>query len=563
MTSLRPGFGWIVLAGLLVGLFATLASCDSVSTPPEDIENQRPGEADQFRPTAKPASAIADSLDVVSGGGVTRTFPVEAIANAPEAGGEGVLRVSRVDSVAGPGTAQAESGGAALVYSAPSGTIEEETTVTITYALTFGEARNTGTLQVRLVPNTAPELAANEGVTVVEGETEPITSDLLSFTDGDVDDTPSTLTYTLTQRPNSERGTLLLGGAVLETNDTFTQEDIDQGRLSYNHIEIIDPSDPGDTFTFTLVDDQGAAPDAAPEGGYTFDITVTADDNLLPIAVNDPGAGNPAIEVPEGNTIDVDVLANDRDPDGDNAALRVAEIVAAPQRGTASINDDSTGVTYEHDGSETTGDTFTYRVRDERGGISEEAATVTITVEGVNDAPEVTRNAGFSVAQEGASTIGTGQLSASDVDNTAAELTYAVTDGPTQGALLVSGSSATSFTQADIENGDVVYDHTATNDEGDSFTFDLTDPEGAGPTGQTFEITVSGNPPPQVVSPIDDQLLQERARRSPATSTTSSATPRASSSSSARRARTRRSPRRRSRAGRRCALRPRGRARHR
>ena len=98
MTSLRLAFEWIVLTGLLMGLVATLASCDSATAPPE-IDDEV-GQADNFRPTGKPASAIADSLDVVSGGGVTRTFPVEAIANAPEAGGEGVLQVSRVDSVA-------------------------------------------------------------------------------------------------------------------------------------------------------------------------------------------------------------------------------------------------------------------------------------------------------------------------------------------------------------------------------------------------------------------------------------------------------------------------------
>ena len=352
------------------------------------------------------------------------------------------------------------------------------------------------------MPNTAPTLAAKTGIIVNEGEDAAIPPDSLRATDADVDDGASALTYTITAEPNENRGVLQLGEATLREGGTFTQQDIDQGQLSYNHIEIIDPSDTGDTFTFTLVDDQGAAPDAAPEGGYTFDITVRPDTNLAPIARND------AASVDEGGAVTVDVLANDSDPDGSIDPSTV-QVESPPSSGQAAVEPGGS-ITYTHDGSETTGDSFSYTVADEEGARSE-AAAVTLTISPVNDAPELVRNNGLSVDQEGASTIGAGQLSASDVDNTAAELTYAVTDEPTQGTLLVSGSSATSFTQADIENGDVVYDHTAANDADDSFTFDLTDPEGAGPTGQTFEITVSGNPPPQVVSPIDDQLLQEGA----------------------------------------------------
>ncbi|PSQ33884.1 hypothetical protein BRD08_11265, partial [Halobacteriales archaeon SW_10_66_29] len=50
-------------------------------------------------------------------------------------------------------------------------------------------------------------------------------------------------------------------------------------------------------------------------------------------------------------------------------------------------------------------------------------------------------------------------LSASDADDGAADLTFDVTAGPDNGTLTVGGSEASSFTQADLEAGDVAYSH--------------------------------------------------------------------------------------------------------
>ena len=97
-----------------------------------------------------------------------------------------------------------------------------------------------------------------------------------------------------------------------------------------------------------------------------------------------------------------------------------------------------------------------------------------------NQAPTIDTNAGLGVEEGGRASITTSELSASDPDNGASELTYQLTSGPSQGKLLVGGSQASSFTQADLESGDVEYNHTASSAGDDSFEFDLTDPSGGG-----------------------------------------------------------------------------------
>ena len=116
-------------------------------------------------------------------------------------------------------------------------------------------------------------------------------------------------------------------------------------------------------------------------------------------------------------------------------------------------------------------------------------AIVTLEYEG-NEAPTIGTNAGLTLETDESSKITTAELDAADPDDPASALTYTVTDAPTQGTLLVDGSSASSFTQAELESGAVEYQHTASSTENDSFTFDLSDSVGPGPTGQTFQITV-------------------------------------------------------------------------
>src|SRR5437867_11529602 len=98
-----------------------------------------------------------------------------------------------------------------------------------------------------------------------------------------------------------------------------------------------------------------------------------------------------AATLAEGVSPTLNLAANDSD--ADNALdLTSIQIVAGPANGSVVVNGDGT-VSYTHNGSETTADSFTYTIRDAAGGVSN-VATVSLTVTPVNDAPVAVADAG-------------------------------------------------------------------------------------------------------------------------------------------------------------------------
>ncbi|NIR35777.1 MAG: hypothetical protein GWN79_21085, partial [Actinobacteria bacterium] len=83
---------------------------------------------------------------------------------------------------------------------------------------------------------------------------------------------------------------------------------------------------------------------------------------------------------------------------------------------------------------------------------------------------------------------------------------YTVTAGPGTGQIertSAPGTAITSFTQADIDAGLLVYVHDGSPTASDSFTFSVDDGQGNIVAGQVFNITVTVNNPPVV----NDQVL--------------------------------------------------------
>ncbi len=125
--------------------------------------------------------------------------------------------------------------------------------------------------------NGDPQTTANEPLLLAEGDTGVIDGTLLRSVDSDNTD-PETLQYRLTDAP--EFGILRLGGSQLGVASTFSQADIDNGRISYEH----DGSENfADDFSFIVSDsvlDHEYDPGGA-QGVSRFDILVTS-------ARNDP-----------------------------------------------------------------------------------------------------------------------------------------------------------------------------------------------------------------------------------------------------------------------------------
>jgi VCBS repeat-containing protein len=153
-----------------------------------------------------------------------------------------------------------------------------------------------------------------------------------------------------------------------------------------------------------------AAKDIALNGNTastSTDNIVTFTDNSPPVANADSASTN------EDNPVTIDVLANDNDPDGDT--LKV-DSVTPPTNGSTGINGGGAEYTPAQDFNGT--DSFNYTVSDGHGGT--DTATVTITVNAVNDAPVLANIEAGALAyteNDGPKEI-TSALTVADVDNT-------------------------------------------------------------------------------------------------------------------------------------------------
>ncbi len=168
-----------------------------------------------------------------------------------------------------------------------------------------------------------------------------------------------------------------------------------------------------DSFTYSATD----GPSTSNVG--TVSITVF-ELNENPVAVNDAYSVDEDISL---NVVAPGVLDNDTDLDGDPLT---AELVTSTSNGSLTLNADGS-FTYNPNSQFNGVDSFTYVSRDVIG-VSP-SATVTITVNSVNDAPIATPQA-VSVDAD----VSTGiTLGATDVEND--PLTYVVTVQPTNGTL--------------------------------------------------------------------------------------------------------------------------------
>jgi sugar lactone lactonase YvrE len=139
--------------------------------------------------------------------------------------------------------------------------------------------------------NDAPVLVVNTGTAVNWGATTVLSGAMLRTTD--VDHLPAQVTYRVTGLPSE--GVLRLSGAALALNSTFTQADVNNGRLTYTHLGVDVGSD---GFAFVVTDAGGAS---AGPGTFVVDVSnppiIVPDPMGPPPAVTpDPGASNPTPE---------------------------------------------------------------------------------------------------------------------------------------------------------------------------------------------------------------------------------------------------------------------------
>lgn len=349
-------------------------------------------------------------------------------------------------------------------------------------------------INVNLV-NDAPVLVTNTPLTVSQGGPQFITSAFLRATDAELV-TPAQqdqIRFSVTNLPTS--GTLFLNGTVLSAPFTFTQADLNAQALAYAQGGA--PSN-SDRFTFTITDGIDTVPTT---GAFAYEIFVQRVSSPPVLATL-----NPRITLDEGDTALVNTAVL-QVTDPDSAAFLITYTLGATpangsllRSGTAltvgqtftQFDIDNDRIEYRHNGSEQAlTDAFTFTFRDETGAGPVAVQTFSISVNPVNDPPTLlTTNPQITVTEGFGLDLTQTLLNATDPDNLAQGITYTVLDNPTNGTILRSGTQVFSFTQSDINSGQIRYLQNGSESTSDSFSFDVRDLNGAIGNAGTVNISV-------------------------------------------------------------------------
>ncbi|MDT3778353.1 DUF2341 domain-containing protein [Nitrospira sp. MA-1] len=222
---------------------------------------------------------------------------------------------------------------------------------------------------------------------------------------------------------------------------------------------------------FTIDDGNAGGQGSGGALNDTGSITVTINGtNIPPVAVAD------AFTVTQGSTAILNLAGNDLDAD-DGLDLTSITIVTGPTNGTIdSINTDGT-VTYNHNGSATVTDSFTYTI-DDLAAATSNTVTVSLTVNLLN-VPPVALADSFTV-NEGTTTTLNLAMNDIDLDDGLDPASITIVAGPTNGTIASINA-----------NGTVTYAHNGSETLADSFTYTINDLSGATSNTVTVSLTVT------------------------------------------------------------------------
>lgn len=362
--------------------------------------------------------SIVDSIQVNEGGTATVLVSgaTSVLANDSDAEGDTLTAILVSGPVNGTLTLNAD-GTFSYVHNG-----SETTTDSFSYRANDGTVNgNIVTVNITVTPVNDAPVANDDVVTVLENGTVTVA---VRTNDTDAEGDPLTVNSVTQGAHGSVVIDAITGNPVYTPNNGFSGTD---------------------SFTYTVRDPSGAISNTA-----TVTVTVSAI-NHAPVAVAD------TFTVAEGGTLSgagANVLANDTDPDGNPLT---AILVTGPTNGTLTLNANGT-FSYVHNGSETTTDSFTYKVND--GTVDGNTVTVTINVTPVNDAPVAVAD-NYTVA-EGGTLNGTSVL-ANDTDAEGDSLTAILVSGPAHGTLTLNA------------DGTFTYIHDGSETTSDSFSYKVND----------------------------------------------------------------------------------------
>ncbi|MEZ6061200.1 MAG: Ig-like domain-containing protein [Planctomycetaceae bacterium] len=314
-------------------------------------------------------------------------------------------------------------------------------TDTITYTVTDGELlSNEATVTITVNPvNDAPEAFDDAAETE---EDAPVNIDV---NDNDLDVENDILSPVIVTQPAN-------GSVVVE----------EDGTLTYTPNPDFNGTD---TFTYAASDGELESEPA------TVAVTVNS--------VNDaPVAESDTAETDENTPVDIAVLGNDSDVDGDDLT---PSVVTAPANGTATVNEDGS-ITYTPNEGFTGTDTFTYVASD--GTDDSNEATVTITVNAVNNTPPEAADDEADVEEGSSVVIG---VLVNDFDADGDNLTPVIVTGPANGTATVNEDGSITYTPNEGFTGTDTFTYVANDGTADSNEATVTITVSAAPGGPTVE----------------------------------------------------------------------------
>lgn len=357
-------------------------------------------------------------------------------------------------------------------------------------------------IKILPVDDLPPELYPGTTVqmTVHEYQLTFLRKKFLRYTDLDSDDRD--LKYTIIHPPTDtdENNPVVLGALVLTERPntevtSFTQAQINHHKIAYRPPDL----ELGITthvlqFRYIVEDVSGNSADGI------FTIYLKPVDNTPPQITN---SGFTLLERGRHIITRTELYTSDTDTDSQQIVFTVTQpplhghlqfTFTDMTKGDTFKLDDivSDRISYIHNGAESTIDSIQIDVSD---GVHVVPIVVKINVKPVDDEiPIITLPAGtigsyIDVLENGATEITSSVIQGRDEDTDDLRLTFIVEDPPLLGKILVRGVLSSTFTQADIINGHVVYAHTsgeiglATKE--DIFNLTLTD--------MSDEWTVGGN----------------------------------------------------------------------
>lgn len=203
---------------------------------------------------------------------------------------------------------------------------------------------------------------------------------------------------------------------------------------------------------------------SAQDGGGVS-ATATVQLTITPVA-DTPTAVADTYDVFLGDTAQLNVLANDINPDAPLSTLGIGALNTTGLAGTATSN--GTAITFTGNAVGTT--TLTYTATN---GLESTPVTVTIRVLAQNNTPTLVGDLNATVSEGARVTLTSADIGYTDLD--AADILVFTVSGATNGAVQVNGVDATTFTMADVTAGRVSFLHNGSETLAASFSMVVTD----------------------------------------------------------------------------------------